>query len=95
MSKRKSIHDLSLKNRKFIGNTSMDAELSLIMVNHAKISQSDLVFDPFVGSGKLLQDVAGAYLLTVFIFIHLVEQDHFLLRLLIAELMFLVLILII
>lgn len=53
-SQRKStIHDLSLKQRIFIGNTSMDTELSLIMANHAKISDGDLVFDPFVGSGMI------------------------------------------
>ncbi|KAK7603244.1 hypothetical protein V9T40_003243 [Parthenolecanium corni] len=58
-SQRKSISDLSLKNRIFIGNTSMDAELSLIMANCAKVTDGDLVYDPFVGSGSLL--VAAAY----------------------------------
>lgn len=48
---RKNVKDLSLKTRKFIGNTSMDPELSLIMANHAKITEGDLVYDPFVGSG--------------------------------------------
>ncbi|XP_065212761.1 tRNA (guanine(10)-N2)-methyltransferase homolog [Planococcus citri] len=58
-SKRKLIHDFSLKKRKFIGNTSMDPEMSLIMANHAKVEANDLVYDPFVGSGSLL--VAAAY----------------------------------
>lgn len=42
-----------MKNRHFIGNTSMDAALSFIMANHAKVKQNDLVFDPFVGTGEV------------------------------------------
>lgn len=30
----------------------MDPELSLIMGNLAKVTNGDLVYDPFVGSGK-------------------------------------------
>ncbi|XP_054268125.1 tRNA (guanine(10)-N2)-methyltransferase homolog isoform X2 [Macrosteles quadrilineatus] len=45
---------LNLKKRKFIGNTSMDAQLSLIMANIAQVRPGDLVLDPFVGSGSLL-----------------------------------------
>lgn len=30
----------------------MDAGLSLIMTNHAKVKKNDLVFDPFVGTGE-------------------------------------------
>lgn len=48
------IHEISLKKRKFIGNTSMDAALSLLMVNQALVKSGDIVFDPFVGSGSLL-----------------------------------------
>lgn len=43
---------LNLKKRKFIGNTSMDAQLSLIMANIAQVRPGDTVFDPFVGSGQ-------------------------------------------
>lgn len=43
---------LNLKKRKFIGNTSMDAQLSLIMANIAQVRPGDIVFDPFVGSGQ-------------------------------------------
>lgn len=57
--KRDAIHKLSLKQRKFIGNTSMDSQLSLIMANQAKIGSGSLVLDPFVGTGSLL--VAAAY----------------------------------
>ncbi|XP_075211721.1 tRNA (guanine(10)-N(2))-methyltransferase TRMT11 isoform X2 [Lycorma delicatula] len=56
---RNTITDMSLKKRKFIGNTSMDPQLALIMANLAKVSNGDLVLDPFVGSGSLL--VAAAH----------------------------------
>lgn len=36
----------------------MDAQLSLLMANQAKIKNGDIILDPFVGSGSLL--VAGA-----------------------------------
>ncbi|XP_030758341.1 tRNA (guanine(10)-N2)-methyltransferase homolog [Sitophilus oryzae] len=54
---------LSLKTRKFIGNTSMDPQLSLLMANQAQIHDGDIVLDPFVGSGSLLVAAAqfGAY----------------------------------
>ncbi|XP_025264263.1 tRNA (guanine(10)-N2)-methyltransferase homolog isoform X1 [Camponotus floridanus] len=51
---RELIKKLSLKTRKFIGNTSMDPQLSLIMANQAQIRKGDLIFDPFVGTGSLL-----------------------------------------
>ncbi|XP_062255854.1 tRNA (guanine(10)-N2)-methyltransferase homolog [Platichthys flesus] len=51
---RELIRSHSVKNRHFIGNTSMDAGLSFIMANHAGVKENDLVFDPFVGTGSLL-----------------------------------------
>ncbi|CAH1975401.1 unnamed protein product [Acanthoscelides obtectus] len=51
---RQLIKKLSLKTRKFIGNTSMDPQLSLLMANQAKVTDGSLVVDPFVGSGSLL-----------------------------------------
>lgn len=51
---RNMINDISLKTRKFIGNTSMDPQLSLLMANQILAKRGDLVFDPFVGSGSLL-----------------------------------------
>lgn len=48
------ITKLSLKTRKFIGNTSMDPQLSLYMANQALVQNGDLVLDPFVGTGSLL-----------------------------------------
>ncbi|KAI5630926.1 putative RNA methylase family UPF0020 domain-containing protein [Phthorimaea operculella] len=53
------IQHYSLKKRQFIGNTSMDAQLAIIMANQAKVQPGDLVYDPFVGSGSLL--VASAH----------------------------------
>ncbi|XP_048882801.1 tRNA (guanine(10)-N2)-methyltransferase homolog [Brienomyrus brachyistius] len=57
------IRSHSVKTRHFIGNTSMDAGLSFIMANHARVKAHDLVFDPFVGTGSLLVACShfGAY----------------------------------
>lgn len=62
---RAMIHEISLKKRKFIGNTSMDAALSLLMANQALVKCGDFVFDPFVGSGSLLVAAAkcGGYVI--------------------------------
>lgn len=56
---RELIRSFSVKNRHFIGNTSMNAGLSFIMANHAKVKENDLVFDPFVGTGKLVHVVTA------------------------------------
>ncbi|KAF4517753.1 hypothetical protein B566_EDAN002958 [Ephemera danica] len=60
---RSLITRLSLKKRHFIGNTSMDAQLSLLMANQAQVQSGHLVLDPFVGSGSLLVAAAqfGGY----------------------------------
>ncbi|XP_069700020.1 tRNA (guanine(10)-N2)-methyltransferase homolog [Periplaneta americana] len=59
------ITKLSLKTRKFIGNTSMDPQLSLYMANQALVQNGDLVLDPFVGTGSLLVAAShfGGYVL--------------------------------
>ncbi|XP_064651860.1 tRNA (guanine(10)-N2)-methyltransferase homolog isoform X2 [Lineus longissimus] len=44
----------SLKTRCFIGNTSMDPSLALIMANMGQVKDCDIVVDPFVGTGSLL-----------------------------------------
>lgn len=56
---------INLKDRKFIGNTSMDPLLSLVMGNMACIKPGDIVLDPFVGTGGLLIAAAqyGAFVL--------------------------------
>lgn len=62
-SNRKLLSTFSLKNRKFIANTSMDATLAFLMANIARVNVDDIVYDPFVGSGSLLVSAAyyGAY----------------------------------
>ncbi|XP_058950203.2 tRNA (guanine(10)-N2)-methyltransferase homolog [Pocillopora verrucosa] len=44
----------SLKTRRFIGNTSMDPQLSFLMANQGQVRSGNLVFDPFVGTGSVL-----------------------------------------
>ncbi|KAF0688061.1 Aste57867_20285 [Aphanomyces stellatus] len=44
----------TLKRRAYIGPTSMDAEMALIMCNMALVQPGDLVIDPFVGTGSVL-----------------------------------------
>ncbi|XP_031619867.1 tRNA (guanine(10)-N2)-methyltransferase homolog [Contarinia nasturtii] len=62
---RSLIHEISLKTRKFIGNTSMEPTLSLLMANQAQVKRGDIVFDPFVGTGSLLIAAAkcGGYVM--------------------------------
>lgn len=42
----------SLKQRQFIGSTSMDAQLAFIMTNMAQLGPGSVMLDPFVGSGE-------------------------------------------
>ncbi|XP_043199074.1 tRNA (guanine(10)-N2)-methyltransferase homolog isoform X1 [Amphibalanus amphitrite] len=62
---RATITQHSLKRRAYIGNTSMDPELALIMANMARVGPGRLVLDPFVGTGSLLVAAAhfGGYVL--------------------------------
>ena len=43
----------SLKKRPYLGPTSTDHELSLLMANQAHVRAGDLVYDPFVGTGSI------------------------------------------
>ncbi|KAJ1644077.1 hypothetical protein LPJ64_004198 [Coemansia asiatica] len=43
-----------VKKRTYLGNTTMDAELSLLMANQALARPGSLVYDPFVGTGSFL-----------------------------------------
>ena len=52
--KRDLIGRLSIKTRKFIGNTTMDPTLSLLMANLTAVRDGDLVLDPFAGTGSIL-----------------------------------------
>jgi len=51
---RERINKQSIKKRIFIGNTTMDPQLSLLMANLGKVSPGSLVLDPFVGTGSIL-----------------------------------------
>lgn len=57
------LDNFTLNKRPYLGPTSMDAELSLIMTNMAKVSQGYFAFDPFVGTGSILLTcgLRGAY----------------------------------
>ncbi|XP_063705779.1 tRNA (guanine(10)-N2)-methyltransferase homolog [Culicoides brevitarsis] len=62
---RSVVKELSLKTRYFIGNTTMDPFLALLMANQGLVKKHDFVFDPFVGSGGILCACAkfGAYVM--------------------------------
>ena len=53
----------SLKKRSYLGPTSMDHELSLVMCNLGRVRKGSIAFDPFVGTGSILLSCAirGAY----------------------------------
>jgi tRNA (guanine10-N2)-methyltransferase len=59
------VNRYNLKKRNYLGTTSMDAELSLIMANQAIAGPGKLVYDPFVGTGSFLFTCShfGAYTL--------------------------------
>ncbi|VDL70835.1 unnamed protein product [Nippostrongylus brasiliensis] len=59
--KLKSLYEI--KERRYIGNTTMDPELAFIQSNVTSVKPDDLVLDPFMGTGGLLLPAAefGAY----------------------------------
>ncbi|KAF9580410.1 hypothetical protein BGW38_002963, partial [Lunasporangiospora selenospora] len=63
--KRELIEKFNVKKRKYIGNTTMDAELSLIMANQALCGPGKLAYDPFVGTGSFLMTCAHFGSMTV------------------------------
>ncbi|CAJ1969576.1 unnamed protein product [Cylindrotheca closterium] len=60
---RGGLEQYNLKNRVYLGPTSMDAELSFVMTNYGQVQKGSVVFDPFVGTGSILLSCAlrGAY----------------------------------
>lgn len=52
-----------VKKRKYYGNTSMEAEISLLMANQTLASPGKLVYDPFIGTGSMAYTTAhfGAF----------------------------------
>lgn len=59
----KHLEAMDLKRREYLGTTSMDAELSLIMSNMGLVTPGSFVYDPFVGTGSFLYTCSyfGAY----------------------------------
>ncbi|KAF8495862.1 tRNA guanosine-2'-O-methyltransferase [Gautieria morchelliformis] len=57
------IHKFDVKKRAYYGNTSMDAEMSLLMANQTLSAPGKLIYDPFAGTGSMLYTAAefGAY----------------------------------
>ena len=53
LGSRDLINKYSLKKRRYLSTTSMDAEMSLVMANMVHAGPGSLVFDPFVGTGSL------------------------------------------
>lgn len=51
---RSVVNFFDLKKRSYLGTTSMDAELSLVMANQALVKPGSIVLDPFVGTGSFL-----------------------------------------
>lgn len=60
---RNGLEHYNLKNRAFLGPTSMDAELSFVMTSYGQVQKGSVVYDPFVGTGSILLSCAlrGAY----------------------------------
>ncbi|KAJ7725872.1 tRNA guanosine-2'-O-methyltransferase [Mycena maculata] len=57
-SARALIKTFDVKKRLYYGNTSMEAEVSLLMANQAMASSSKLVYDPFCGTGSMAYPIA-------------------------------------
>lgn len=51
---RDAVAAFDLKKRPYLGPTSMDNELALVMANMALSGKGKLCFDPFVGTGSIL-----------------------------------------
>jgi tRNA (guanine10-N2)-methyltransferase len=58
-SGRKAVDTYDLKKRRYLGPTSMDAELALIAANMAHARAGTLMLDPFAGTGSMM--VAAAH----------------------------------
>ncbi|RKP03721.1 hypothetical protein CXG81DRAFT_9170, partial [Caulochytrium protostelioides] len=56
---RHRITHYELKRRRYIGTTSMDAELALLMANQGLVRAGTMTLDPFAGTGSTLVGVAA------------------------------------
>ncbi|KAE9411183.1 RNA methylase [Gymnopus androsaceus JB14] len=57
-SARSLIQVFDVKKRSYYGNTSMEAEISLLMANQTLASPGKLIYDPFMGTGSMAYPVA-------------------------------------
>ncbi|KAI9455436.1 tRNA guanosine-2'-O-methyltransferase [Lactarius psammicola] len=55
---RSLIKVFDVKKRQYFGNTSMEAEISLLMANQTLASPGKLIYDPFIGTGSLAYTTA-------------------------------------
>lgn len=55
---RKAISKYDLRNRRYLGPTSMDVEMGLIMNNMIHARPGGIVWDPFCGTGSILVGAA-------------------------------------
>lgn len=51
---REAVTAFDLKKRPYLGPTSMDNELALVMANMAHAGKGKICFDPFAGTGSIL-----------------------------------------
>jgi len=60
---RSGLSALALNKRPYLGTTSMDPELCMLMVNQAVLTPGSLAMDPFVGTASILIPMAkeGAF----------------------------------
>ncbi|KAL6310395.1 tRNA guanosine-2'-O-methyltransferase [Sparassis latifolia] len=57
-SARMLIKEFDVKKRVYYGNTTMEAEMSLLMANQTLASPGKLIYDPFVGTGSMTYTTA-------------------------------------
>ncbi|KIJ67993.1 hypothetical protein HYDPIDRAFT_126592 [Hydnomerulius pinastri MD-312] len=57
-SARPLISTFDVKKRDYFGNTSMEAEISLLMANQTQASPGKLMYDPFIGTGSMAYTTA-------------------------------------
>ncbi|KIK90791.1 hypothetical protein PAXRUDRAFT_663332 [Paxillus rubicundulus Ve08.2h10] len=55
---RSLISMFDVKKRDYVGNTSMEAEISLLMANQTQAAPGKLVYDPFIGTGSMAYTTA-------------------------------------
>lgn len=64
-SARSLVKKFDVKKRVYYGNTTMEAEMSLLMANQSLSSPGKLIYDPFMGTGSMAYTTVhfGAYMI--------------------------------